>query len=114
MTEIDINTPLTKIEFFWENILKESSDDTDVYGYIATQTMSLKMTAFHLKDKIEIEILKDKRARLKLQKLQKALENIVNKLDFKIHANKDKEYIESILNKLSKIKEDIEVVRQYQ
>ena len=113
MTQIDINTSLKKIEIFWENISKESDDDPDVYGYIATQTMSLKMTAFHLKDKIEIEILKDKKARLKLQKLQKALENIVNKLDFKIHANKDKEYIESILNKLSKIKEDVEVVRLY-
>jgi len=113
MTQIDINTSLTKIEFFWENISKENSDDPDAYGYIATQTMSLKMTAFHLKDNIEIEILKDKKARLKLQKLQKALENIVNKLDFKIHGNKDKEYIENILNKLSKIKEDIEVVRLY-
>jgi len=113
MTQIDINTSLTKIEFFWENISKENSDDKDAYGYIAAQTMSLKMIAFQLKDNIEIEILKDKKARLKLQKLQKALESIVNKLDFKIHAKKDKEYIESILNKLSKIKEDVEVVRLY-
>jgi len=114
MTQTDIKTSLTKIEFFWENISKENSGDPDAYGYIVTQTMSLKMTAFHLKDNIEIEILKDKKARLRLQKLQKALENIVNKLDFKIHAIKDKEYIENILNKLSEIKEDVEVVRQYQ
>ena len=39
MTQIDINTSLTKIEFFWQNISKESSDDPDAYGYIAAQAV---------------------------------------------------------------------------
>ncbi len=114
MIQNQLNKSLIKIEIFWKNISKESSDDPDAYDFITTQTMSLKMIALQLKDRIEDEIRRDKKAKLKLQKLQKSLDNIVRKLDFKIHIIKDKEDIETILDKLSKIKEDIEVVKQYQ
>ena len=113
MTKIDINNSLTKIEIFWNNITKEKSDDPAVYDYISTHAMALKMIAFNLKGVIENEILKDKEAKIKLQKLQRTLENIDEKLDFKIQINKTQNYIDDILTKLSLIKDDIEILNQY-
>ncbi len=114
MIKVDTKTSLMKIEVYWENITKEKSDDLDAYDYIASTAMSLKMTAFQLKDSIENQMLKDKTAKLKLQKLHKALNNIVRKLDFRYRVDKNTEYIEGILNMLSLAKQDIETIRQHQ
>lgn len=114
MNKVDTNTSLMKIEVYWDNITKEKSDDIDAYDYIASGAMCLKMIAFQLKDSIENQMLKDKEAKLKLQKLHKALNNIVRKLDFKYRVDKNKEYIEGILNMLSQAKQDIEIIRQHQ
>jgi len=103
-----------KIEVFWTNIIKEDSDDTDAWDYIATQSMAMKMTAFQLKDRIENQMLKNKEVKIRLQKLHKALRNIVDNLDFEIRGDKDKEYIEDILNRLSGLQKEIDVVGQYQ
>lgn len=110
----EIRRSLIKIEILWENTSNESSDDLDAYDFISIQSMSLKFAALELKDKIDDKIRRDKKAKLKYQKLQKTLENIVKNLNFKLEIYKDKEYIEYILQKLSEIEKDIEVIKQYQ
>lgn len=110
----EIKKSLLKIELLWENISNESIDDLDAYEFISIQSLSLKITVLELKDYIEERIRKDKKARLKFQKLHKALRSIVEKLDFNLEMSKDREYIEDILLKLTEIKKDISVVRQYQ
>ena len=111
---MDLNTHLTKIAIFWDNITKENSDDIEAYDYIATQSMSLKMIVLQATNIIEEEITKSKENKIKYQKLQKTLKKIFERLDFKIKIEKDKNYIEEILNKLSEIKNDIEVIKIYQ
>ncbi len=114
MIKSDIKKLLIKIEIYWKNISKENSDDPDSFDFISTQSMSLKMFVLDLKNKIEKIIQNDTEAKLKFQMLLNSLENIVQVLDFKLQIYKDKEYIESILKKLSEIKKDIEVVKRYQ
>jgi len=110
----EIKKSLIKIDLLWENISNESSDDLDAYDFISIQSLSLKMTVLELEDYIDERIRKDKKAKLKFQKLQKALRSMIVKLDFNLEISKDREYIEDILLKLSEIKNDIAVVRQYQ
>ncbi len=114
MTHDDIKTSLIKIEILWETLSKESSDDLDAFDFISTQSLSLQMTALELKMSIESKIRKDPKEKLKFQKLNKTLGNIVRTLDSIPLKRKDKKYIESILKKLSEIKGDIEVIRLYQ
>ena len=114
MNTLDIKAPLMKIEILWANILKEDSDDIDAWDYIAAQSILMKMTAFQLKDRIENRMLKNKEVKIRLLKLHKALTSIVGNLDFEIRVEKDKEYIEDILDRLSGLKKDIDVVKQYQ
>ena len=114
MIQKDLQKTLLKIVVFWENLIKEHSDDPDSYDFISTQSITLKMISLDLKNLIDGEIRKNKKAKLKYQKLRKSLENIVQTLDFKLEIYKDKEYIEYILNKLSQIKKDIDIVKQYQ
>ena len=114
MDQIDINSALLKIELVWESLVKEKSEDMDAYRYIVDQSMSLKLITFKLKDSIENQMLKDKRARIKLHKLHKALANILKALDSKNRRDNDKDHIERILTKLLHLQEDIEVIRQYQ
>lgn len=114
MIQNEIKKSLIKLEILWENTSNESSDDLDAYDFISVQSMSLKMTALQLKEDIEGKIRRDKKAKLKFQQLQRSLENIVKKLDFKLQIYKDKEHIKYILKKLSEIEKDIEVVKKYQ
>ncbi len=114
MTRNDIKQSLIKLEILWENTSNESSDDLDAYDVISVQSMSLKMTALQLKETLDDKIRRDKRARMKFQRLQKSLGNIVEKLDFKLQIHKDKEQIEYILKKLSEIEKDIDVIKMYQ
>ncbi len=114
MIENELKKSLIKIEILWENISNESSDDLDAYDFISVQTITLQMAALQLQDAIEDKIRRDKKARLKFQKLHRALSNIIKNLNFKLQMYEDKEDIEYILKKLSEIKTDIEVVKQYQ
>jgi isocitrate dehydrogenase kinase/phosphatase len=114
MFDNEIKKSLIKIEILWENISNESSDDLDAYDFISVQTMTLQMATLQLQDAIEDKIRRDKRDKLKFQKLHRALSNILKNLNFKLQMYEQKEDIEYILQKLSEITDDIEVVKQYQ
>jgi isocitrate dehydrogenase kinase/phosphatase len=114
MLENEIKKSLIKIEILWENISNESSEDLDAYDFISVQTMTLQMAALQLQDAIEDKIRKNKRDKLKFQKLHRALSNIIKNLNFKLQMYEEKEDIDYILQKLSEITNDIEVVKQYQ
>ncbi len=113
MDQKEIKDTITKINVLWENISRESSSDLSSYDYISIKSMSLKMLALTLKECLEEIIEEDNEAKIKFIRLHKSLHNIVSILNHKHKIDKDKEYIESILGNILKIKNDVDVLKMY-
>jgi hypothetical protein len=113
MDQNEIIESLSKIKIIWENISKESSNDANAYDYISVRSVSLKMMELTLKGHIEEIIEKDNESKIKFTRLHKSLSHMVNTLNHKLKADKDKEYIETILENILKIKDDIDTLKMY-
>ena len=113
MDQKQIKEYLSKMKIIWENISKENSNDVSCYDYISVNSISLRMMALTLKDHFEEIIEKDNEAKIKFTRLHKSLSNIVSSLNNKLKIDKDKEYIDTILENILKIKDDIDTLKMY-
>jgi len=113
MDQKQIKDYLFKMMSIWENISKENSNDVSAYNYISSNVLSLHMMAVNLKEHYAEIINNDNEAKIKFTRLHTSLCNIVSSLNHKFKIDKDKEYIESILEYVFKIKEDIKIIKLY-
>lgn len=105
---------INMIELLWSTISREKSDDPRSYEYIATQSMVLKMAVIDLKMEVAQKIQSSKKEKLKYQKLHSSLTSILDTLDYDPTPCKDENYIQNILDRLRKIRGDVETLLKYQ